>query len=192
MPPLPTLLVIDVQRALDDPSFGERNNPDFERNLATLLDAWRGRGAPVVHVRNVNPSGLFARDNPGFEYKPEAAPLEGEPEFVKHANSAFIGTDLEERLRADGVKTVAVAGLTTDHCCSSTVRMASDLGFDTWAIEDAMATHARPDGAGGDLSADTMHRAALASLAGEFAEVMRLEAALERLRRPLDGPLKHP
>jgi nicotinamidase-related amidase len=179
--PPPTLLVIDVQRALDDPSFGERNNPAFERNLAALLEAWRERGAPVVHVRNVNPSGLFARDSPGFDYKPEAAPLQGEPELVKHANSAFIGTDLEERLRADGVRTVAVAGLTTDHCCSSTARMASDLGFETWVIEDAMATHARSDATGGELSAETMHRAALASLSGEFAEVMPLSTALERL-----------
>ena len=182
MPPLPTLLVIDVQRALDDPAYGERNNPDFERNLAALLDAWRERGAPVVHVRNVNPSGRFARDDPGFEYKPEALPRQGEPEFVKHANSAFIGTGLEEHLRADGVTTVAVAGLTTDHCCSSTARMASDLGFETWVLQDVMATHPRADGAGEELSAETVHRAALASLRGEFAEVLPLEAALERLR----------
>jgi nicotinamidase-related amidase len=179
----PTLLVVDVQRALDDPSWGERNNPDFEQNLAAALEAWRRHHAPIVHVRNesTDPAGLFVRGTPGFDYKPEAAPRDGEPEVVKSANSAFVGTDLEQRLRRSGATAVAVVGLTTDHCCSSTARMASDLGFETWVIEDALATFPRTDHAGERIAADTMHRAALASLNGEFGEVMPLASAIDRL-----------
>src|SRR6266545_2848035 len=77
--PLPTLLVIDVQRAFDDPAWAERNNPDAEKHVRGLLAAWRGASAPVIHVRHESASrdGLFRRDTAAFEFKPEAEPLPG-------------------------------------------------------------------------------------------------------------------
>ena len=180
--PLPTLLVIDVQRAMDDPSRGRRNNPDFERRLAAALEGWRERGAPVIHVRHVSTDGgQFIPGTAAFEYKPEAMPLDGEAEITKNVNSAFIGTDLEERLRREGVEAVAVAGLTTNHCCSTTARMAANLGFETWVLADALAAYdcVAPDGE--LIPAETMHRAELASLNGEFAEVIDVASAIERL-----------
>ncbi|HEX8743083.1 MAG TPA: cysteine hydrolase family protein [Thermoleophilaceae bacterium] len=182
--PQPTLIVVDVQQALDDPSWGERNNPGAERKIAAALAAWRDAGAPIVHVRDRSrdPGGLFQPGTPAFEYKPEARPAAGEPELTKSANCAFVGTDLEQRLRRAGATTVAIVGLTTDHCCSSTARMAADLGFETWIVEDAMATYQRADLDGTPIPADTIHRAALASLNGEVGEVMPLSEAVERLR----------
>jgi nicotinamidase-related amidase len=53
-----TLVVIDVQRAIDDPSWtrwGDRNNPDAEVKIARLLQAWRTSGCPIVHVRHESP-----------------------------------------------------------------------------------------------------------------------------------------
>jgi nicotinamidase-related amidase len=176
----PTLIVIDVQRALDDPRYGERSNPEAERNIARAIEAWREAGAPVIHIQNVT-TGLFAPGTDGVEFKPEAAPREGEPVLTKSANSAFIGTDLEQRLRGEGAETVAVVGLTTDHCVSATVRMASDLGFETWVLADATATHERRAHDGELISAETMHRTALASLNGEFAELLETDEALARV-----------
>jgi nicotinamidase-related amidase len=183
--PLPTLLVIDVQRAFDDPGWERRNNPEAETRVRGLLAAWRGAGAPVIHVRHESqsPDGRFRRGTAAFEFKPEAEPLAGEPVIEKRVNSAFIGTDLEDRLRADGAEKVVVAGLTTDHCCSTTARMASDLGFETWFVGDATATHAR-----GDFDAETMHQTALASLDGEFAQVITAADAIERLRQLASAP----
>ncbi|HEY3541724.1 MAG TPA: cysteine hydrolase family protein [Gaiellaceae bacterium] len=174
----PTLLLIDVQRAFDDPSWPPRNNPGAEQRIAELLAAWRARGAPVVHVRHesARPEGLFRRGTPAFEFKPEAEPLRDEPVVDKRVNSAFIGTDLEQRLREAGASTVVVAGLTTDHCCSTTARMAANLGFETWFVADATATHAR-----GEFDAETIHRTALASLDGEFGEVIDTAEAIRRL-----------
>jgi nicotinamidase-related amidase len=179
----PALIVVDVQRAFDDPSWGPRNNPDAEQRIAEAIAGWRERGAPVIHVRHASraPDGLFVPGSAAFEFKPEAQPLEGEPVITKDVNSAFIGTDLEARLRDGGVEAVALVGLTTDHCCSTTARMAANLGFETLVLGDAMATFDRR-GPGGDvLPADLMHRTALASLHGEFADVLSTRAALARL-----------
>lgn len=178
--PLPTLLVIDVQRAWDEPSWPERNNPEAEARVADLLAAWREEGAPVVHVRHesAGPGGVFRRGTDAFEFKAEAAPLPGEQVVDKRVNSGFIGTDLERRLRDSGTETVVIAGLTTDHCCSTTARMAGNLGFETWFVSDATATHAR-----GGFDAETIHRTALASIDDEFCEVLDSREAIRRLRR---------
>jgi nicotinamidase-related amidase len=181
--PLPTLLVIDVQRAWEDPAWPERNNPEAEARVADLLAAWREADAPLVHVRHesIESDGLFRRGTDSFEFKAEAAPLPGEPVVEKLVNSAFIGTDLEEQLRAAGAETVVIAGLTTDHCCSTTARMAGNLGFETWVVSDATATHAR-----GEFDAETIHRTALASIDEEFCEVLDAREAIRRLRQGVE------
>jgi nicotinamidase-related amidase len=177
----PTLVVIDVQRAFDEPGWGERNNPEAEQRVAGLLAAWRGAAAPLIHVRHesASPEGLFRGAR--FAYKPEAEPNDGEPELVKHVHSAFIGTDLERRLRDAGSETIVVAGLTTDHCCSTTARMGCNLGFDVWFVSDATATFEREGPDGRRFDAPTMHDAALASLNGEFADVIPAAEAIRRL-----------
>src|SRR5512132_806898 len=102
------LIVIDVQKAFDDPRMGKRNNPQAERNIARLLEAWRATGRPIFHVRHdsVEPGSMLGPGKPGNEIKPDAQPREGEPVIGKHVNSAFIGTDLEQRLRSAGQDSV--------------------------------------------------------------------------------------
>ncbi len=171
--PGPALLLIDVQQGLDDPRLGARNNPQAEQRMAELLAAWRAAGRPVIHVQHLSlePRSTLREDAPGHAFKAEVLPKAGELVFRKHVNSAFIGTDLEAHLRANGIEELVVVGLTTDHCVSSTTRMAGNLGFTVTLVGDATATFERrgPDGA--HYSADLMHRAALASLHGEFATV---------------------
>ena len=123
------LVVIDVQRAFDDIGWGARNNPQAEANMAAILAAWRSHGRPVIHIhhRNEAPGLRFSPDQPGCEPKPEAIPHDGEPVLRKTVNSAFIGTDLEQRLNDLGVTAVVLIGITTDHCVSTTTRMAPIL-----------------------------------------------------------------
>jgi nicotinamidase-related amidase len=177
------LLVIDVQKAFDHPKWGQRNNPEAEANVARLLRGWRDTARPVIHIRHRNPTpgGLFSEGEPGFEVKPEAAPEDGEPVLFKRVNSAFIGTDLEPRLRARGIVGVVVCGITTDHCVSTTTRMAGNLDFDTVIVSDATATFDRTGPDGRHWSAQDMHDTALASLNREFAEVKTTDAVLAAL-----------
>lgn len=187
----PTLLVIDVQAGFDDPGWGPRNNPEAEERISELLRSWRRAVAPIIHVRHhsVTPGGRFVGG--GMAFKRQAAPLSDEPVVTKEVNSAFIGTDLEQRLRTAGADTVVVAGLTTDHCCSTTARMAANLGFDVWFLSDATATFDRLGPNGKHLPARTMHEVSLASLHGEFAEIIDTAEAVRRLeddRQPRPDP----
>lgn len=177
------LIVIDVQQAFDHPGWGRRNNPDAEGKIALLLAGWRAGGRPLFHVqhRSARPDGHFRPDAPGYRFKPEAQPLAGEPVICKSVNSAFIGTDLEQRLRDAGIGTVLLCGLTTDHCVSTTARMAGNLGFDTYLAGDAAASFERKGPDGRYFSADEMHATALASLHGEFATVVTTAQALAAL-----------
>ena len=86
------LLLIDLQKAIDDPSWGERNNPQAEANVARLLGAWRARGMPVYHVRHDSsePQSTYRPGQPGHDFKPEVAPIPGEVVIAKRTNSAFI------------------------------------------------------------------------------------------------------
>lgn len=178
------LLLIDVQQGLDDPRWGARNNPDAEQRIAELLAAWRATGRPVIHVQHLSlePWSPLREDAPGHAFKVEALPLADEPVFQKHVNSAFIGTDLEARLRLNEIEALVVVGITTDHCVSSTARMAGNLGFTVTVVDDATATFERRGPDGKHYSADLMHRAALASLHGEFATVRSTQDILAAVR----------
>ena len=167
------LLVIDVQKAFDDPVWGKRNNPDAEENISQLIAAWRQRAYPIIHIQhlNPNPESIFNQNQPGFRIKKEALPVKGEPVLFKKVNSAFIGTDLENRLRALSYTVLVVVGITTDHCVATTTRMAGNLGFETYIVSDATATFERTGPDGRHWSASDMHDVALASLNKEFATV---------------------
>ncbi|KPK04046.1 MAG: isochorismatase [Anaerolineae bacterium SG8_19] len=177
------LLVIDVQKGLDDPSLGKRNNPDAEANIALLLSEWRKHELPVIHIRHcsVEPNSPLRPELPGNEFKEEAQPLPGEKQFSKSVNSAFIGTGLEKYLQEHDISSLVIVGLTTDHCVSASTRMAADLGFDVTLISDATAAHEREGYDGVLYSADDIHKINLVSLDGEFCTVRSTKEILKEI-----------
>jgi nicotinamidase-related amidase len=179
------LIVIDLQRAIDHPSWGVRNNPNAEQNVAALLDSWRASHRPIYHVRHdsTEPESLYRPGQPGNEFKPEAQPLPGEIVIVKQTNSAFIGTDLEARLRDAQQTVLVVAGVITNNSVEATVRMAGNLGFDTFLVEDACFTFARKDWSGRLRTADEVHAMSLANLDGEYCTMIRTADVLAGLKR---------
>jgi nicotinamidase-related amidase len=176
--------VIDVQRAIDHPSWGERNNPQAEANIAALLAVWRSTVRPMYHVRHdsTEPNSHYRPGQAGHQFKPEAMPQAGEPVVGKRTNSAFVGTDLESRLRAAGVETLIVAGVITNNSVEATVRMAGNLGFATFVVEDACFTFGRRDWAGTWRTAAEVHAMSLANLAGEYATVVTTAEILGMVR----------
>jgi nicotinamidase-related amidase len=187
IPPGSALLIIDLQKAVDDPDWGAsgpRNHPGAERTIARVLSAWRAHSLPVWHVRHdsTSPASSYRPGQPGNDFKPEAEPMPGEPVVVKHTPCAFVGTDLERRLRAEGITSLVVAGVITNNSVEATVRMAGCLGFDVYLVEDACFTFARKDWNGRLWSAEEVHALSLANLQGEYCTVIRAAEALEGLR----------
>jgi len=121
------------------------------------------------------------RGRAGGAFDPEAArgqihatvaPLAGETIIDKGLPNSFAGTALAEVLEDIGPRPLVVAGFMTHMCVSATVRSALDRGLSSTVAMDATATRDLPDPAGGDLPADTVHRAALAAIADRFATVV--------------------
>ncbi|MBT8320887.1 MAG: cysteine hydrolase [Eudoraea sp.] len=169
------LLLIDIQNGLDESAFygGQRNNPKAEQQAATLLAKWRTLSLPIFHVRHSsqNQDSPLHASKTGFAIKEIVKPLESESVITKNVNSAFIGTDLLELLKKIPTQTVVIVGLTTNHCISSTARMAGNLGLQTYVVADAVAAFDSQDLNGNPLPAELMHQTALASIQKEFATV---------------------
>lgn len=181
------LLLIDFQKAFEEIALSvPRNNPDAEKNAARLLGHWRQRSWPIVHVaHDSRESGsLFRPGMPGNAFMDFAQPRGNEPVIRKSVNSAFIGTGLVSRLEALGRPRIVIAGITTDHCVSTTARMAGNLGFDAVLAADAIFTFDRAASDGRTIPAEDVHRVNLASLADEFAAVTTADAILR------DSPLR--
>jgi nicotinamidase-related amidase len=186
----PALLIVDVQKAIDHPSWGhDRNNPDAEANIARLLGFWRERGWPIFHIRHVSlePGSTYRAGQPRAEFKIEVQPRGGERVIEKHTNSAFIGTSLERELREREIAEVVITGVITNNSVEATARMAGNLGFKTHVIADATATFGRRDYAGQWRTAAEVHAMSLANLDGEYALVSSTEEMLSRFASRTNG-----
>ena len=179
------LIVVDVQRAFDEweAAGKRRNNPDAVARIADLLDGFRTQRAPIFHIRHqgTKPTSSFLPGGTGFPVKDEARERDGEVVIVKRVNSAFIGTDLESRLRVAGIKTVVICGATTNHCVETTTRMAGNLGFDARLVRDATWTFDRVGPDGDAHSAEAIHAMTLSNLNGEFARIVTAAEAIASL-----------
>lgn len=181
--PGPALVVVDVQAGFDDPSWGPRNNAACEDNIAALIALWRERSWPTVFVRHdsIMPGSPLAAGQPGNRFKDVVT---GEPDLLvrKTVNSSFHGTpDLDAWLRAQRITQVVICGITTNHCCETTARVAGNLGYATTFVIDATHTFDRPGLDGVIIPADHLAAVTAANLHGEFAEVTTTAALVDRL-----------
>lgn len=177
------LLLIDLQKGFSEEAYwgGNRNNKDAEEKALQLLETWRSLNLPIFHIihSSKDPKSLLHKSHPGFEMIDVLKPKNEEPLIIKDVNSAFIGTDLKERLDTQNINKLVIVGLTTNHCISTTTRMAGNLGFDVLLISDATATFDRKGLNGQTYSSEIIHETALASLNEEFAKVINSTALLK-------------
>lgn len=180
----PALILIDFQKAFENIEYwgGGRNNPNAENVAAQLLKIWRKNNLAIFHTQHCssNPNSPLAEGKPGNEFMEIVKPIEGETIIKKNVNSGFIGTNLKEIIDNIGITNLVFAGLTTDHCVSTTVRMAGNYGYKTWLINDATATFDKISISGEKFSAQLIHDTAMASINDEFAEVVNFIDALEK------------
>lgn len=176
----PALIVIDAQRGFSDPRWGSRNNPECEGNIRRMLETWRERHWPIVLVRHdsVSPDSPLRPGQPGNEF------IEG---FVgphdllvtKSVNSTFYGEpDLRAWLDESAIRELVICGITTNHCCETTARMAGNLGYDVTFVIDATHTFDRTGPDGHVISADLLARITAANMNEEFATIRSTDSVL--------------
>jgi nicotinamidase-related amidase len=179
------LLLIDVQKGVNDLEHwggptGRRNNPQAERRIKELLEGWRAAQLPVIYTQHdsrqaVSPLKLR---QPGGAFIDELKPRDDELVIWKDVNSAFVGTRLELELHRRAIRRLLVVGFFTNFCVETTVRMAGNMGFDTYLVPDACSTTNRVGFDGIDRDAETLHAASVTTLNGEFCTALAQGDAL--------------
>jgi nicotinamidase-related amidase len=174
------LIVIDMQRGFDDLDFwGPTANPECERNVTALLEAWQASGEPVVIVRHdsLSPASPLHPESAGNALVDPVAAVEPALFVRKNVNSAFYGdVDLHAWLQEQGIGELVICGIQTNMCVETTARMAGNLGYDTTVVLDATRTfdlQAEIPGVGAveRSAADLMAQTALVLSAGGFARI---------------------
>ena len=168
------LLLIDIQNDYFPGGAMELDgSPEAGEAAGRLLEAFRAKGLPVVHIQHVSTRAgatFFLPGSAGVEIHPAVVPGPDEAHFVKHYPNAFRETPLVDHLRNAGIDGLTIAGMMTHMCVDTTTRAASDLGFSCELAHDACATRDLAFGTTVVRAAD-VQAAYLAALDGTFATV---------------------
>jgi nicotinamidase-related amidase len=148
-----------------------------------VLDAFRARALPVIHVRHVPKSVAIVEGEPAdpqYRIRPEVQPAAGEKVISKRFANSFRETDLLEALRQKGITRIVIAGMQTHMCVEAASRAAADLGFEVVVVHDACATRLLEFG-GRTVPADMVHAGALAAITGTYGRVVSVTELLKEL-----------
>jgi len=179
------LLLIDVQKGVDDTAYyggatGRVNNPAAKDNIRALLEAWRSSGGRVAFTRHdsIEERSPLKLSLESGEQLPGMEIHDNDISVSKSANSGFVGTSLEMDFRRAGIQRLVVAGFFTNYCVETSVRMAGNMGFDTYLVHDACSTMNNIGLDGTDYEPELVHDMAIANLHGEFCTAISLQDAL--------------
>ena len=170
----PVLLVIDAQQGFFDKSWGESNNPECESNILRLLKIWREKNLPIVLVKHdsITPNSPLRPNQIGNNFQDG---IDGKYDLLitKSVNSAFYGTpSLDMWLKSNEYNELYICGITTNHCCETTARMAGNLGYDVKFILDATKTFDFRNMSGELVKAEDVYQMTATNLNGEFAQIL--------------------
>ncbi|MEO0439184.1 MAG: isochorismatase family protein [Pseudomonadota bacterium] len=168
------LIVLDVQRAIDQPVWNGKNNPGYLHVIQALLKHWREQHWPVIHVKHneAHPASTYHTHGPWNAFKEEVAPLETESVVSKAQNCAFIDTELDALLQTLQAKSFVLVGVVVHNSIDATVRAGKALGYEILLPADG-TTAVPVQGRDGKLwDAATVYELSLAILDGEYAQVI--------------------
>jgi len=184
MGPDTALLVIDIQNFYFEgglvPLTGSVEAGDQARRV---LEAFRAKRLPVIHVRHVPKSVAIVDGEPAdpqYRIRPVVAPAAGEKVVSKRYANSFRETDLLEHVQKSGIRKLVIVGMQTHMCVEAASRAATDLGFEVIVVHDACAT--RPlEFDGQNVPAAQVHAAALAAINGTYGRVISVDQLLKEL-----------
>jgi len=179
------LLVIDAQDSFKaGPRWNQRNNPDFEKNAAALIEAYRAAGLPVVYFLHTDNDEGFRTDSPFFKLMDFIHVSGDEPVFTKNTRNCFTSTPLGPYLLERGVRRLTIAGIQMEQCCETTARVAADLGYAVDFVTEATMTFPIPnwDQPGEELSVHAIRERTEYALRRRFARIITVAQLLEELK----------
>lgn len=178
------LLVVDAQDSFKvDPKWERRNNRNFERNVAALIDAHRAAGRPVIFFLHTDGDPGFERDSVHLRLMDFIRVNPGEPVILKDTRNTFTGTTLQAQLLALGVRRLAITGIQMEQCCETTARVAADLGYAVDFVIDGTMTFPIKnwDVPGEELGVEAIEERTIYALRRRFARIVKTETLVSEL-----------
>ncbi len=172
------LLVIDIQNFyFEGGSLPLAGSVEAARQARRVLDVFRVRKLPVIHVRHASKTTKFVEGEPTdplYRFHASVVPLLGETVITKHYANSFRETQLLEILRQRHINRLVIVGMQTHMCVEAAARAATDLGFDVTVVPEACATRALTYG-DRTVPAEMVHAAALAAINGTYGRVVSID-----------------
>jgi nicotinamidase-related amidase len=171
---------------------------DLIRSINRLLTASRTAGVPIIFVGlNLGEKDVYApHTSPlwkaawdlhaleagtwGVEFVDGLKPTSSDIVVVKHRISALDDTGLSQYLRAHGITTLILTGVTTNLAIEGTARQASDESYDVIVPEDGCAS-----------ATQEMHAFSVHNILPLFARVVTIDDLISRLIAQSDTGRPH-
>ncbi len=167
------LVILDVQDAIDQPVWTDKNNPHYLDVICKLLAHWRAENRPVIHVKHneATPTSSYHIHGPWNAIKQEVVPLPDEPVITKEQNCAFINTDLDKTLKEIGASGFVLTGVVIHNSMDATIRAGKALRYRIILPRDATTAVPVRSPSGESWDARTVFEMTLAILGSEYADV---------------------
>lgn len=170
------LLIIDVQNDYFPGGKSELHNPlKALGNIQKVLETFREKKLPVIHVQHINireGATFFLPNTEGVQIHSKLTPIESEHIIIKHAPNSFLRTNLADIIKSNDITDLVICGMMSHMCIDTTTRACMDYGITVTLLADACATK--------DLvfnrkaiPAEIVHETFMASLNGMFANVIQ-------------------
>jgi len=177
--PKALLVIINAQNALLA-GHKKHSNPLAEANIESLLQLWRNKNKPLLHVQHIsnNPESTFYKNSEHAKFIPKLEPNSSEPIIQKLKSSAFFETNLNEYLQKNEITTVILTGFTANECIDATAKDANSMGLNTYVVGDATSMFDLTDPTGKNLKAERIHNLVLANINALYAQVLTTQELL--------------
>jgi nicotinamidase-related amidase len=139
----PTRRVIEATRKWGAAVIYTREGHRADGSDLTAVKQYRSRLGGAGIGDNSPLGRILVRGQPGHEIIPELTPLPDDPIVDKAGSGCFYGTEMEHMLRRRGIKNLIFTGVTTECCVHTSLREASDRGFDNLLLEDCTSAVTR-------------------------------------------------
>ncbi len=166
------LILIDCQNTYREGIMALEGVEPALQQTKLLLEKARTLKVPVIHIQHDSGEGTpyDIRSYIG-QIADVVAPIAGEDVITKHYPNSFVGTNLDDVLKAHGIKNIVLAGFMTHMCVNSTAHGGFNLGYAPTVVASATATRALPGADGKIIPASQVHAAALAATRDLYAAI---------------------